>query len=71
MANVGSRVISRRWKGKIIHIILKQKLFFLSSNNVDNDENNSNDDVSSGGDGGGDGKGVVRFEYAQRIRYAS
>ena len=53
-----------------IHKILKQKLFFLSSNNVDNDENNSNDDVSAGGDGGGDGKGVVRFEYAQRIHYA-
>ena len=53
-----------------IHEILKQELF-LFSNNVDNDENNSNDDVSAGGDGGGDGKGVVRFEYAQRIRYAS
>ena len=43
---------------------------FLSSNNFDNDEYNSNDDVSTGGDGGGDGKGVVRFEYAQRIHYA-
>ena len=52
-----------------IHEILKQKLF-LSSNNVDKDENNSNDDVSAD-DGRGDGKGVVRFEYAQRIHYAS
>ena len=50
--------------------ILKQKLF-LFSNNVDNDENNSNDDVSSAGDRRGDGKGVVRFEYAQRIHYVS
>ena len=42
-----------------------------TSSNVDNDENNSNDDVSAGGDGRSDGKGVVRFEYAQRIHYAS
>ena len=52
-----------------IHEILKQKLFLFSNNN-DNDENNSYDDVSACGDGRGDGKGVVRFEYAQRIHYA-
>ena len=57
-------------KGQNYSYNIETKTVFLSSNNVDNDENNSNDDVSSGGDGGGDGKGVVRFEYAQRIHYA-
>ena len=58
-------------KGQNYSYNIETKTVFLSSNNVDNDENNSNDDVSTGGDGGGDGKGVVRFEYAQRIRCAS